>query len=100
MPLDPLDMLNEMQRTEVEAALKDPEARERFMVAALVGLRDTVNGLELRDRDAKQQCLNVCRPAFVTRFERLERFRSWLCGIGAALVALAGLGLTLWGLLK
>ena len=89
-----------MQRSEVEDALKDPVQRERFLVASLVQVRDSVAGLELRDRDARNQCVNICRPAFVTRFERLERFRSWLCGIGAALVALLGLGLTLWGLLK
>ena len=100
MTLDPLDMLNEMQKAEVEQAMADPLARERFVISALVAVRDDVAGLKLRDDAAHMYCRDTCRPAFVTRFERLERFRSWLMGIGAALVALAGLGLTLWGLLK
>ncbi len=98
MALDPLDLLTELQRREVEDALADPAQRERFLVAAVVQVRDDVAGLKLRDSNAREYCRDTCGPAIDKRFGRLERFRSWLLGIGigfGSLITLAGL---LWAI--
>ena len=86
---DPLDMLSQLQRLEVEEMLRDPAAKERFVIGALVQVRDDV-------ADVK----NAKLPEVFHRLGKLERFKAWLCGVGAALVLVVGVIFAIWEALR
>jgi hypothetical protein len=89
MPIDPLDLLSEMQREEVQHALADPAAKERLIVTTLVQLRD-----------AEQVCMAECKPGFERRISRLERWLWKALTLWALLAGLGSAGAVAWGLLK
>lgn len=97
---DPLDFLNEIQRREVEEALAQPGGEVRFLVGAVVQVRDQVRALEDRDKAAKEYCLETCRPELQKRLGTLERFRTRLLGIFAGLVIAGALGGGVFELVK
>lgn len=87
------DELRRLRALQVQEALADPRERDRIVVETLLELRDDQTA-------AGKFCLTECRPGLHGRLRRLERFKVWLLGVGAALVVGGGLALSLWGLLR
>ncbi|KAF0156304.1 MAG: hypothetical protein FD189_1109 [Elusimicrobia bacterium] len=78
--------LRDHNKALVLEALDDPKRKDEIVVSTLLALhQDAV--------DARDYCRDECQPGLTAesqklgrRVSRLERFKAWLLGVGAALV--------------
>ncbi len=87
------DALDAIEQQRVEAALADPQARDKLLLSAVLALRK-------EQRGARSRCETVCLPKIQERLRRLERFMIGLIGIGSGLTIASGIGYGIFELVK